>query len=169
VRTHSADHAHKALAPFLSHSGTGRTSGADGSNPAPSKDGQSLHTVLLDQKKLQSLYGLSLDAALEDRSYRGDNADAPLPEINTNALRSLTMLYTYGTGDSTCAKRSPTRSVAGSISGLRPIGWDFWTFIPKGDMPRWTCVILEVLDRMGRICRLGACRGGLILTATSGV
>jgi hypothetical protein len=33
----------------------------------------------------------------------------------------------------------------------------------------WTCVILEVLDRMGRICRLGACRGGLIRTATSGV
>ena len=47
------------------------------------------------------------------------------------------------------------------FAGLRLIGWDFWTFIPKGDMPRWTYVILEVLDRVGRICRLGACRGGL--------
>jgi len=55
------------------------------------------------------------------------------------------------------------------FAGLRLIGWDFWTFIPKGDMPRWTCVILEVLDRVGRICRLGACRGGLILTATRDV
>jgi hypothetical protein len=55
------------------------------------------------------------------------------------------------------------------LAGLRLTGWDFWTFIPKGDMPRWTCVILEVLDRVGRICRLGACRGGLILTATNGV
>src|SRR6476619_7455836 len=39
------------------------------------------------------------------------------------------------------------------FAGLRLIGWDFWTFIPKGDMPRWTCVILEVLDRVGRMCR----------------
>ena len=55
------------------------------------------------------------------------------------------------------------------FAGLRLIGWDFWTFIPKGDMPRWTCVILEVLDRVGRLCRLGACRRGLILTATRDV
>jgi len=49
------------------------------------------------------------------------------------------------------------------FAGLRLIGWDFWTFIPKGDMPRWTCVILEVLDRVGRICRLGAYRGASFL------
>jgi len=55
------------------------------------------------------------------------------------------------------------------FAGLRLIGWDFWTVIPKGDMPRWTCVILEVLDRVGRMCRLGACPGGLILTATRDV
>src|SRR3954454_4412272 len=55
------------------------------------------------------------------------------------------------------------------FAGLRLIGWDFWTFIPKGDMPRWTCVILEVLDRVGRICRLSVWRGGLILTATRDV
>ena len=36
------------------------------------------------------------------------------------------------------------------FAGDRMIGWDSWTFIPKGDMPRWTCVILEVLDRVGR-------------------
>ena len=54
------------------------------------------------------------------------------------------------------------------FSGLRVLGWDFWTFIPKADMPRWIGVILEVLDRVGRICRLGACRGGLILTAARG-
>lgn len=55
------------------------------------------------------------------------------------------------------------------FAGLWLIGWDFWTFIPKGDMPRWTSVILEVLDRVGRMCRLGACPGGLILTATRDV
>jgi len=55
------------------------------------------------------------------------------------------------------------------FAGFRLIGWDFWTFIPKADMPRWTGVILEVLDRMGRICWLGACRGGLILTAAKDV
>ena len=32
----SADHGHKALTPFSSHSGTGRTRGTDGSNPLPS-------------------------------------------------------------------------------------------------------------------------------------
>src|SRR6516165_4105532 len=32
----SADHGHKALTPFSSHSGTGRTRGTDGSNPPPS-------------------------------------------------------------------------------------------------------------------------------------
>jgi hypothetical protein len=42
---------------------------------------------------------------------------------------------------------------------------DFWTFIPKGDMPGWTAAILEVLDRLGRIFRLGIFRGGMILTA----
>jgi hypothetical protein len=55
------------------------------------------------------------------------------------------------------------------FAGLRLIGWHFWTFIPKGDMPGWTCVILEVLDRVGRMCRLGACPAGLILTATRDV
>jgi SAM-dependent methyltransferase len=55
------------------------------------------------------------------------------------------------------------------IAGLRLIDWDFWTFIPKADMPRWTGVILEALDRVGRTCRVGAWRGGLILTASRGV
>jgi SAM-dependent methyltransferase len=55
------------------------------------------------------------------------------------------------------------------FAGLRLIGWDFWTFIPKADMPGWIGVILEALDRVGRICRVGACRGGLILTATRAI
>ena len=54
-------------------------------------------------------------------------------------------------------------------AGLRLIDRDYWTFIPKGDMPRWTSVILEALDRLGRVCRLGAFRGGLILAAVRSV
>jgi len=50
-------------------------------------------------------------------------------------------------------------------AGLRLVEHDYWTFIPKGDMPGWAGVILEALDRLGRVCRLGACRGGLIFTA----
>ena len=53
--------------------------------------------------------------------------------------------------------------------GLRLIDRDYWTFIPKGDMPRWTGVVLEALDRLGRVCRLGAFRGGLIFAAVRGV
>ena len=49
------------------------------------------------------------------------------------------------------------------FAGLWLIGWDFWIFIPKGDMPRWTCVMLEVRDRVGRMCRLGACPGASFL------
>lgn len=54
-------------------------------------------------------------------------------------------------------------------AGLRLIGRDYWTFIPKADMPGWTGVILEAVDRLGRVCRLGACRGGLIFAAVRGV
>lgn len=50
-------------------------------------------------------------------------------------------------------------------AGLCLVVRDFWTFIPKGDMPGWTGAILEGLDRLGRFCRLGMFRGGLILTA----
>jgi 2-polyprenyl-6-hydroxyphenyl methylase/3-demethylubiquinone-9 3-methyltransferase len=53
-------------------------------------------------------------------------------------------------------------------AGLRVSSLDYWTFIPKGDMPAWTGVVLEFLDRMGRICRLGALRGGLVLTCVKG-
>jgi SAM-dependent methyltransferase len=52
---------------------------------------------------------------------------------------------------------------------LRLIGCDHWTFIPKGDMPGWTGVILEAVDRLGRLFRLGACRGGLIFAAVRDV
>jgi 2-polyprenyl-6-hydroxyphenyl methylase/3-demethylubiquinone-9 3-methyltransferase len=54
-------------------------------------------------------------------------------------------------------------------AGLRVVGRDYWTFIPKGDMPGWAGAILETLDLLGRICGLGACRGGLVLTAVKDV
>ena len=50
-------------------------------------------------------------------------------------------------------------------AGLSLVVRDFWTFIPKGDMPGWIGAILTVLDLLGRICRLRMFRGGLILTA----
>jgi SAM-dependent methyltransferase len=53
-------------------------------------------------------------------------------------------------------------------AGLQVSSLDYWTFIPKGDMPAWTGVVLEFLDRLGRFCRLGALRGGLILTGVKG-
>jgi 2-polyprenyl-6-hydroxyphenyl methylase/3-demethylubiquinone-9 3-methyltransferase len=48
--------------------------------------------------------------------------------------------------------------------GLRPSACEFWTFIPKGDMPRWCGALLHGLDHVGRVCRVGIFRGGLILT-----
>ena len=53
-------------------------------------------------------------------------------------------------------------------AGLQVSNLDYWTFIPKGDMPAWTGVVLEFLDRLGRVCMLGALRGGLILTGVKG-
>jgi 2-polyprenyl-6-hydroxyphenyl methylase/3-demethylubiquinone-9 3-methyltransferase len=54
-------------------------------------------------------------------------------------------------------------------SGLRLESWDYWTFIPKGDMPAWSGAALEFFDRLGRFCRLGVLRGGLILTGVKGI
>src|SRR5215470_4507564 len=51
-----------------------------------------------------------------------------------------------------------------------PADWlGFLDLHSKRRYARCTGVILEVLDRVGRICRLGVCRGGLILTATRDV
>jgi len=49
--------------------------------------------------------------------------DAPLPDSHTNASRSLTMLYTYGTGPAPCAKPSATPAVVGSISSAPLTAW----------------------------------------------
>lgn len=50
--------------------------------------------------------------------------DAPLPDIHTDASRSLTMLYTYGTGGpAPCAKLSATPAVVGSISSAPLTAW----------------------------------------------
>ena len=50
--------------------------------------------------------------------------------------------------------------------GLCHLDYSYWTFIPKGDMPSWTAAMLEILDRLGRLCRIGVWRGGLILSAS---
>jgi ubiquinone/menaquinone biosynthesis C-methylase UbiE len=54
-------------------------------------------------------------------------------------------------------------------AGLPPVDCSYWTFIPKGDIPRWTGSILEALDRLGRLRRIIAWRGGLILSAAKDV
>ena len=51
-------------------------------------------------------------------------------------------------------------------AGLRDRSHDYWTFIPKGDMPRWAAATLQCLDRLGRSSGIGGLRGGLILTAS---
>jgi hypothetical protein len=48
-------------------------------------------------------------------------------------------------------------------AGLQKSSPDYCTFIPKGDMSSWTGMVLEFLDGLGRISRLFALRGGLIL------
>jgi len=37
-----------------------------------------------------------------------------------------------------------------------------WTFIPRGDMPRWVAALLSVMDRL----RVPSWRGGLRFVAT---
>jgi hypothetical protein len=96
--------------------------GTASSNPT-SSSGRSVsaHRPPRSKKATISLWPF-LDAALEDRSYRGDNADAPLPEINTNALRSLTILYTYGTGASTL-RQALADPGSGGIDFGPPADW----------------------------------------------
>jgi 2-polyprenyl-6-hydroxyphenyl methylase/3-demethylubiquinone-9 3-methyltransferase len=54
-------------------------------------------------------------------------------------------------------------------AGLRLATRQFWTFIPRADMPRWSGVLLQALDGLGRVCRLSILRGGLMLTGLKGV
>jgi len=52
--------------------------------------------------------------------------------------------------------------------GLRLIGWDFWTFIPKGDIPRYRRNT-GIPGSCGPHLPAGCMSRGLILTATRGV
>jgi len=46
--------------------------------------------------------------------------------------------------------------------------FEYWRFIPKGDMPSWAGWVLEVADRLGQYCGISWLRGGLVVTATKG-
>ncbi len=46
--------------------------------------------------------------------------------------------------------------------------YEYWRFIPKGDMPSWVGWMLEVADRLGQYGGLGWLRGGLVVVATKG-
>ena len=51
-------------------------------------------------------------------------------------------------------------------AGLTVRNCGYWTFVPKGDMPRWVSLILSASDWLGRIGRIGWLRGGLSVCAT---
>lgn len=52
-----------------------------------------------------------------------------------------------------------------AASGLEVEHAGYWTFIPRGDMPRAVATVLDVLDAFGRIFGVPALRGGLYLVA----
>jgi SAM-dependent methyltransferase len=52
-----------------------------------------------------------------------------------------------------------------SEAGFREISIDYWTFIPKGDMPRSAAWFLDKLDKIGSLFHLNQFRGGIMVTA----
>ncbi|MCU1348397.1 MAG: Methyltransferase type 11 [Acidobacteria bacterium] len=46
-------------------------------------------------------------------------------------------------------------------AGFTEVAIDSWTFIPRGDMPRWVARLLDILDAIGRTLGIRALRGGL--------
>lgn len=48
---------------------------------------------------------------------------------------------------------------------LKPESPEYWTFIPRGDIPSWVNLLLVVLDRAGRLLGLSRFRGGLCFRA----
>lgn len=50
-------------------------------------------------------------------------------------------------------------------SGFRHVRVGYWTFIPKGDMPSVLGSVLTGLDRIGKLFRAPALRGGLLVSA----
>lgn len=53
-----------------------------------------------------------------------------------------------------------------AAAGLKVEMTGYWTFIPRGDMPKPLAGLLSVLDRIGRLLRLPSLRGGLYVKAT---
>jgi ubiquinone/menaquinone biosynthesis C-methylase UbiE len=54
-------------------------------------------------------------------------------------------------------------------AGLRANALGYWRFVAKGDMPGWTALGLEWLDRVGVVCRPSLLRGGLYCCADKDV
>lgn len=52
--------------------------------------------------------------------------------------------------------------ISGNFSNIE-VG--YWTFIPRGDMPRFWGIFLGILDVIGRFLRMSNFRGGLIVRA----
>lgn len=50
-------------------------------------------------------------------------------------------------------------------AGFTDVGFDHWTFIPRGDMHEVLAGALALLDRAGSLAGIGAWRGGLQFTA----
>jgi SAM-dependent methyltransferase len=54
-------------------------------------------------------------------------------------------------------------------TGFTTARLDAWTFIPRGDMPRWCARLLTTLDGVGRLFGIRAFRGGIRFVATKSV
>jgi SAM-dependent methyltransferase len=50
-------------------------------------------------------------------------------------------------------------------SGFLHVQVDYWTFIPKGDMPSFLALVLTGLDKIGKLFRANSLRGGLSVCA----
>ncbi|MFO1417574.1 MAG: methyltransferase domain-containing protein [Methylotetracoccus sp.] len=53
-----------------------------------------------------------------------------------------------------------------AATGLQAETTGYWTFIPRGDMPKPLAGLLSGLDRVGRLLRMSSLRGGLYVKAT---
>ena len=51
-------------------------------------------------------------------------------------------------------------------AGFTDIRVDSWTFIPRGDMPRWVAALPSLMDAIARGFRISSWRGGLRFIAT---
>ncbi len=51
-------------------------------------------------------------------------------------------------------------------AGFEAVRSSYWSFVPKGDMPKWLGTAFGPADVVGRITRCGRLRGGLLIVAT---